>query len=164
MAIRRVAKGFKAAEEVDKRFRAMKLGRVERPMDGDQPLEVSLPEDITQVQDELLGRLYSDFARMSMFAACHVGETESKLSIVKKDFALAVAEETILYAGKAGLLKATLATHPRLQPLEEEITVLTAVLGLAKAMMKSMNVGRDSCSREITRRVHLRLAETSRRS
>lgn len=153
MKITKRPRGFSAAET---RFKALKLKALDRPLDDEgQVLEPTLPKDLTQIEDEVLGWLYTSFARMVQYSAAHLSRAETETATLKRTFKLKAAEAAITYNGPRGLMKASLTVDPTLRALEDQILTSEALAGLLRGLHSGYLIGHQSASREMTRRMSL---------
>ena len=153
MKITKRPKGFSEAET---RFQALKLKALDRPLDDEgQVLEPTLPKDLTQIEDSVLGWLFTSFARLSQYSAAHLSRAETETATLKRAFKLKAAEAAIAYNGPRGLMKASLTVNPTLRALEDQILASEALGLLIKGLHSGYLIGHQTCSREMTRRMSL---------
>ena len=116
-------------------------------------LEPTLPKDLTQLEDSVLGWLYTSFAALVQYSAAHLSRAETETAILKRAFKLKAAEATVAYNGPRGLMKASLTLDPTLRALEDQILASEGLATLVRGLHSGYVVGHQSCSREMTRRL-----------
>ena len=164
MKVLKKKRGFDAAAEVAKQFRALRMSKPDRPVmpDGD-PLEPRVPHDLTLLTDVALGRLHSEFACMQQYAQACLGWIEAQKILDRRAARLTRAEGKVSYSGKATLMEAVVDLEPKTRAKEDQSIVSDAVATITTAMMRSMEIGKDACSREMTRRIAMREQNTPSR-
>lgn len=148
-------KGFDAAKKlVQERFGALRLSMPDRPVTDDgEIIEPRVPHDLTILKDHELGRLYSEFSCMMQYAQASLGWIEAQRLLDKRAARMTRSEAKVLHTGKVALLEAMVDLEPKTRAKEHQATVSDAVAIITTAMFKSYEVGRDACSREMTRRI-----------
>jgi hypothetical protein len=141
-------------ELLRERLQKMRLRVPRRPKDIDgNPLDPQMPADITMLNDEQLGRLHGEFAAMVSYVYGQLGLRAVEHSISKRADKLMRAQVRL---GKSGTVEdkaASTETDSRTRAVSELLLVAEATERLTQAIHDGYLVGRDLCSRDMTRRM-----------
>ena len=133
----------------------LELHALKRPVDRKtgEPLEARLPSDLTALSDEQLGRRYTDFCRMAQYTQQRLAILGVEKAIAKTKDRYARAETRLLQTGPAADKLAKVEVDELVR--ERGIDLLTAegVERITHALFESYVIGKDACSRELTRRM-----------
>ena len=155
---------FDAAAAVSEQVRAMRLSKPDRPVTKDgEILEPRLPHDLTVLKDQDLGRLYSEFSVMMAYCQACLGWVESQKILDRRSARITRSMAKVSHKGKVALLEASVDLDEETLTKEDASTVSDAVAVITNAYFKSQEVGRDGCSREMTRRIAMREMSTPHR-
>lgn len=142
--------------EVKRRFERMRLLSKPRPTLADgEPLNPQLPIDLTVIDDENIGRLFSEFCVMAQYAterlAAHTVVRAAAEMREKHERAVSRLNKDGTVDDKA----AQVQLDPKVRRWALETLTGEGVEALTKAMLESYLIGRDAVSREMTRRIAL---------
>lgn len=152
-SLQRQIDDFQAVEMAKARLKAASLRMMNRPVDEDKkPLDPRLPENITYLSSEELGNLFAQFAIMSQYTiqvvAIAAVERAARARIDKFTRARAHLQKTGTIADKAAKVEVDQAVRQTGFELLKGDSTTT----LTEALLNSYVIGRDTCSREMTRR------------
>lgn len=139
------------------RVEAMKLRLPPRPMKrlkgGEEiPLDPALPSDLTLLTDEKLGRLFSEFACMAQYVTFTLAMRSVEASAKKAREKFTRAKVRMEKTGTVVDKEAKVEVDPRTREAVFDHTVADGTEVLTRAVMEGYLIGRDACSREMTRR------------
>jgi len=140
-------------EEIAKVMKTSRLQMPERPKNEDgSDMNPMLPYDISIISSEELGKLYGQFACMCQYAKIRLAVRSVRKAISKRRDKMVRATVRLEKNGHDGDKTAKTEIDPRttevsLALLTEEGTEL-----LMDAALESYLIGRDACSREMSRR------------
>lgn len=138
------------------RLRQMKLRVPRRPRGAhDRPLDPKVPRDITMLNDEQLGRLHGEFAAMVAYVNGQLGLKSVEAAIARRADKITRARVRLTKEGTVDDKAAETEIDPRVVETGELLLVAESVEVMTKAIYDGYVVGRDLCSRELTRRMNL---------
>lgn len=142
-----------AVEMARARLKAAKLRMMSRPMREDgEPLDPVLPMNITEISGEELGNLFGEFAIMSQYAVQIVAissvERAARARIDKYTRAVVHLQKSGTIADKA----AKVEVDARVRTTGFDLLKGDSTTALTESMLNSFVIGRDCCSREMSRR------------
>lgn len=140
-------------ETLKKRLRKLKLKVLDRPLDKKgNPLSPQLPPDLTALNDEQLGRLYGHFCLMVQYVQLQLAVQSVKRALADRAEKYERARTWLLASGTVGDKEAQVEVDTQVQEASLEAITEGTSETLKDALMQSYLIGKDACSREITRR------------
>ena len=134
-------------------FAAAGLSAIKRPLREDgSPLNPVLPADLTFLDDIQLARLYSEFSLMSQYVKLQLARMVVEHSDDKRQEKMTRALVRLEKSGQVGDKDAKCEVDPKTRESAYRTQVSYGTQVLTEAMLESYLIGRDSCSREQTRR------------
>jgi hypothetical protein len=150
-----ISDGREVLDSLKDKLKRMKLRVPERPRTDDGKLiDPRIPADITLLNDEQLGRLHGEFAAMSAYVYGQLGLRSVEHSIQKRIDKVTRAKVRLLKSGTVDDKAAKTEVDSRVKSSGEKLIVAEGAEVLTQAIMDSYLVGRDLCSREMTRRIN----------
>ena len=154
----------RAVEVVRRRFEAMRLRPIARPLDEKgRELNPQLPSDLTSLNNHQLGKLYGQFALMAQYAQFHLAvhsvmraEDEQKRKVTR-------AKVKLLKKGRVVDLEPQTEVDPKTREAEHEALISEGVYIMTKSALEGFLLGKEVCSREMTRRGFLEADPNARR-
>lgn len=142
-----------ALDVIKKRLERLQLGLPERPCgpSGD-PLDPKLPSDLTSLNDIKLGKLYGQFCQMSQYAQLHLAIYSVQKSVYRQAEKYLRARSHLQQEGTVADKSASVECDKRVREMTMKSLVEQGTEDLTQAMLASFLIGRDACSRELTRR------------
>jgi hypothetical protein len=140
-------------ESLIQKLQRLNLNRVSRPVyeDGD-PMDPQLPPDLTQLTDDALGSLYTEFCAMAQW----VGFQHSVSSVSRARLEVAAKRiRSRVYLAQSGNReeKAALTdVNPEVRSIEDQLLLAQNLEMLAFPVLNSYLIGKEATSREMTRR------------
>lgn len=142
--------------ELKERLRRMKLRVPQRPKDEKgNYIDPQVPPDITKLNDEQLGKLHSQFAAMMAYVYGQVGLRAVERAIAEQTNIKTRAHVRLVKTGTVADKQAKVETDSRAETSGEMLLVAQSAEGLTQAIFNAYQVGRDLCSRELTRRMNV---------
>jgi hypothetical protein len=137
------------------RLAAERVGPWKRPILNGQPLEPRLPRDLTQLNDQQLGRLLTEFCIVLQWAkgvhTLHAVEAAEAVRYEK----IVRAKAFLAAEGNRETRSALVETDRAVVEASERASVADAMREMLYAVYDGYLVGRDAISRELTRRIEL---------
>lgn len=138
------------------RLKSMRLHSPRRPKKEDGSLlDPSLPADITSINDEHLGRLHGEFAAMCQYAQFQLAMRATEHAIAKRVDRFTRARVRLEKSGTNDDKAAKVEIDSRTRKSGIELLVGEGQERLTQAIFDSYLIGRDLCSREMSRRMGL---------
>lgn len=142
-------------DELRVRLQRMKLHVPRRPKDeNDEVLDPSMPSDITNLNDTRLGQLHGEFAAMASYVYGQLGLRSVEHAIAKRAERLTRAKVRIEKSGTVEDKAAKTEVDSRTRAVSELLLIAESTEVLTRAVFDGYLVGRDLCSREMTRRMN----------
>lgn len=143
-------------DDVKARLKQLQLGRLRRPTRKDGSLlEPKLPPDLTVLSDQKLGSLFTEFCAMAQYSkqVCSLFSVRRAVSSRRDRYER--SRSRLMKQGTVDDKAAEVEVDPAVQKatvalLREEGTEMMTL-----ALYESYIIGRDACSRELTRRQYL---------
>lgn len=146
-------KAAQAHLEVTKGFASLQVRVPPRPaLKNGQLLEPLLPEDLTVLNDVLLGRLFSEFACMAQYVQLHLAAKSVNTAIKRRIERHIRASVRLEKDGTVEDKTAQVDVDIRSIDISFDLAVAEGVEVMTKGVMDMYVSGRDAISREITRR------------
>jgi hypothetical protein len=140
---------------LNERLRKMKLRVPHRPKDeNERDMNPEMPADITSLNDEQLGKLHGEFAALASYVYGQLGLRSVEHAISKRADRLTRAKVRLEKDGTVEDKAAKTEVDKRTQAVSELLLVAEGTEVLTKAIHDGYLVGRDLCSREMTRRMN----------
>lgn len=142
---------------------ALKAGipRPQKPSRSDGSLiEPVLPPDLTVLTDEALGRLFSEFALCAQWAQLLLATYAVKTATKKRADKMTRAQVRLEKSGTNQDKEAKVELDPRTSESSYKLLLGEALSSLTDATLQGYLIGRDACSREMTRRAWAREPRT----
>lgn len=137
-----------------KRLERMRIVLLERPTDAKgRDLNPVLPPDLTSLNDEQLGRLYGQFCQMVQYVQLQLATQGVKRALADRAEKWVRAKTWLMKSGTVGDKEAQVEVELAVQ--ERSLKALTegAAESMKDQIMQSYLIGKDACSREVTRRL-----------
>lgn len=140
--------------ELKERLQKMKLRVPHRPKDeSEEYLEPMMPGDITSLTDEGLGKLHGEFAAMVSYVYAQMGLRAVEHAISKRADRLMRARVRLEKSGTVEDKAAKTEVDSRTRAVSELLLVAESTEVLTKSILDGFIVGKELCSREMTRRI-----------
>lgn len=137
-------------------LKRMKLRAPPRPRDEDgKLLDPIIPADITQLTDERLGQLQSEFAAMAQYTQMQLALRAVEHAIAKRNDRIMRARVRLEKSGTNDDKAAKTDVDSRAKKTTQMLLVAESAERLTQAVHDGYIIGRDLCSREQTRRQQL---------
>ena len=136
------------------RLRKMKIRMQPRPRNSDgEYLNPVLPSDLTALNDEELGRLYGHFCLMVQWVQLRLAFQGVRRAITERAEKYIRAKTWLVKSGTVGDKEAQVEVDTAVQ--EKSLKALTESASeiLQNQIMQGYLIGKDACSREVTRRL-----------
>ncbi len=138
---------------IRKRLSDAGLVLLERPLGEDgENLEPCLPYDLTVIDDVCLGRLYGQFCLMAQYSQMQAALYATRSAVFRQTEKLIRAEEWMRQEGTVKDKEHSNEASTRVKNITFKAQVESGTERLTTAMLESYVIGRDACSRELTRR------------
>lgn len=138
------------------RLKRIRLKVPPRPLGPDgKPANPVLPRDITLLTDEKLGRLHGEFAAMVSYTYGQLAVQSVKHGISKRYERIVRAKVRLTKSGTVDDKAAKVEVDPRVQKSSLDMLAAESMEVLTESIHQGFQVGKDVCSREITRRMGL---------
>jgi len=135
------------------RARKAHLPRFERPKYADGTLlEPSLPPDLTILTDTQIGKLFSEFAAMAQWSQMRLAVYNVEQATKKRVEKMTRAKVRLEKSGTNQDKDAKVEIDPRTRAAGYEALLGEAIFTMTDAVLQGYLIGRDACSRELTRR------------
>lgn len=145
-----------ALEEVKTLFQALRVRVLPRPKKSDgELLDPVLPGNLTKLSDEALGNLLGDFAKMVQFIKPRMALKSVELAIQRRRERIIRAQVRAEKHGTVHDKDAQVDCDSRTREAGFHVLVSEGVGTMTDAVMEGYIIGRDTVSREITRRISL---------
>lgn len=137
-----------------KRLKRMKIRMLSRPVDDDgENLNPVLPPDLTALNDEELGCLYGQFCQMVQYVQLQLSAAGVRRALAERAEKYARAEAWLRKSGTVGDKEAQVEVELAVQERSVEALVESASESMKDHLMQSYLIGKEACSRELTRRL-----------
>lgn len=137
-----------------KRFMKMSVKTIPRPKDYDgHDLNPRLPPDLTALNDEELGCLYGHFCQMVQYVQLQLAMQGVRRALSERAEKYERAKAWLMKSGTVGDKEAQVEVEQEVQKRGLEALVESAAESLKDHLMQSYLIGKDACSRELTRRL-----------
>lgn len=141
-------------ESIKARLREMKVRAPRRPKNEDGSLlEPVLPADITAISDLALGKLHGEFACMAQYAQFQHALRAVEYSVEKRHDKITRAKVRMEKSGTNDDKAAKVEVDSRCRESSLRLLVGEGQERLTEAVLNGYTIGRDLCSREMTRRI-----------
>ena len=143
----------RAIDTIRDKIKPMMIKKIQRPVDenGD-PLNPVLPPDLTALTDECLGRLFSEFACMAQYVKLHLAVRIVEVAEAKRSDKIMRARVRLEKTGTVEDKAAKVEVDPRTRKTSMSLLVDEGTETMTAAIMETYLIGRDACSREMSRR------------
>lgn len=139
--------------EVDRRLDQMKLPRPRRPLNEEgKPLNPKLPQDLTALDDLQLGHLYTQFSRMAQYAQLQLAFFGVERGVHRQMEKRMRAEFRLQQEGTVSDKNDAVEANKDIQAVQELASVGEYSEQLTQGYLHQYAIGREACSRELTRR------------
>lgn len=136
------------------RLDSMQVRVPRRPKNADGGLlEPRLPTDITALSPEGLGKLYNEFSCMAQYAQFQLALRSVEHAVTKRVDRLTKARVRLEKAGTNDDKAAKVEVDPRSRKSSLEQLTSEGEERLTQAVLDVYLIGKDTCSREMTRRL-----------
>lgn len=140
-------------QEIRRKFDKMQLRLPARPLSGSgEPLNPQLPADLTVLTDIKLGQLFSEFCCMAQYAQLQLAIKAVETSAKKRLERVVRAQSRLTKEGTVGEQEAQVEIDPSVRDAAFHTLVQEGTESMTNAMLQGYMIGRDACSRELTRR------------
>lgn len=147
-------------EPVDTRFNdlldrlgILRLRPVLRPTYEDgTPLNPQLPPDLTRLNDQELGSLYTAFCAMAQWVGFQHGLATAARAKLEMEAKRVRSRVFLQQSGNREEKAAKADTHPEVIRVEDEMLLAQNLEALTYPVLNSYLIGKESTSREMTRR------------
>jgi hypothetical protein len=137
-----------------KRLERMRIQLLDRPKDSKgEDLNPVLPSDLTALNDERLGRLYGHFCQMVQYVQLQLAIQGVKRALAERAEKYIRARTWLTKQGTVGDKEAQVEVDTAVQERSLEALVEGASETMKDQIMQSYLIGKDACSREVTRRL-----------
>lgn len=137
-----------------KRLSKMRIKMIARPTDYDgHDLNPKLPPDLTALNDEELGSLYGHFCQMVQYVQLQLAVQGVRRALSERAEKYERARAWLMKGGTVGDKEAQVEVEQEVQAKGLEALVESAAESLKDHLMQSYLIGKDACSRELTRRL-----------
>ncbi len=139
---------------LNRRLRKMKIELPDRPRDSDGGyLNPALPTDLTALNDEELGCLYGQFCMMVQYVQLQLAVQGVRRALADRAEKYIRARTWLTKSGTVGDKEAQVEVELAVQERSLEALTEGASESLKDQLMQSYLIGKDACSREVTRRL-----------
>jgi len=137
-----------------RRLAKAQLALPDRPVDGNGvAISPQLPPDLTILSNQELGALYTEFCAMVAYAYGQAALTDVEYTIKREAHSLAKTKAMLASnEAKLYLKKAETKVGKQFQKLARDELVAESTAKLTQAVLEGFITGKESTSREITRR------------
>lgn len=136
------------------RLKKMQIRTLPRPEDDDgQPLNPQLPPDLTALNDEDLGCLYGQFCQMVQYVQLRLAWQGVRRALAERAEKYVRAKTWLESSGTVGDKESHVEVDTSVQERSIEALTENASELLQSHMMQSYQIGKEACSRELTRRL-----------
>lgn len=143
----------KAVQEIKQKLDRMQIRLPARPLlESGEPLNPQLPPDLTYLTDTALGKLFSEFCCMAQYAQLQLAVKSVETSVRKRIEKVTRAESRLTKEGTVGEQEAQVDIDPVVREASFHVLVNEGTETMTNAMLQGYMIGRDACSRELTRR------------
>lgn len=147
---------FSAKATVEKaleRVRGLGVRMIPRPLTRDgKPLDPVLPPDLTLLNDIQLGKLFSEFACMAQYVQFSMAQKSVDTAVRRREEKFIRAKVRLSKVGTVADKESKVEVDPVARKAAFETSVSESTEVLTEAVMQQYLIGRDACSREMTRR------------
>ncbi len=131
----------------------LKIKVIDRPLGKDGlVLDPVLPRDLTQLNDTKLGVLYSEFSLMAQYVQLQIALLAVDKAVDQRRLKVDRARVALEKKGRVIDVAPLTEVDPRTRAAEFRALVSEGQHTLSKAAMEVYVIGRETCSREMTRR------------
>jgi hypothetical protein len=140
-------------DRVRERFDTLRVRTPARPTDSKgEPLNPRLPNDLTTLNDEELGRVFSEFACMCVYVKMHLAVRAVEHAEAKRRDKITRAQVRLTKEGTVEDKAAQVEVDSKTRSSSYELLVVEGTEVMTSALMESFLIGRDAASREMSRR------------
>jgi|FreactcultureFD7_1027221.scaffolds.fasta_scaffold01281_4 hypothetical protein len=137
---------------VQKRLEELQVQLPARPMKNGEPLSPRLPGDLTALNDIKLGQLYSEFCTVAQWAKAQLAVLSVEKSIAKYADRLLRSQTHLIKEGTVPDKAAQVESDSEVVKVYIDCLKTEGVEAITAAVLDGYIIGKDACSRELTRR------------
>ena len=147
-----VAEDVRLQSLIDKLV-SWRIKPIERPVYEDgEDINPVLPQDLTRITDQALGALYTEFSAMVVWTGYRHGLAAVLRAKLEAEKERTFSRLFLMQSGNREEKKAKADTHPTMIEVEDDFLLAQSMETLLYPILQGYVTGKESTSREITRR------------